>query len=248
MIKIPTPKMPTEHELFKISSDWWGGFKGLTFFDIGKELYKHTIPFAIRKIPTSVVSPILEEKRAGDEFDNAIFILTDIISDCKKSLHIKCDEFFFKLITRSPKDINESLLFKDAVDVYRSITSSMRCFEDLCLLSHIGMEWMVIRPYLNINKVNEYRAFIENRKLKGVSRYRYDLDHLVSDSDVNIISKEIYKFCNSVLIPNIPAPTYSADLYFNNNKIILIEMNPYYTSDPCFFVSHDRISGFKISF
>jgi len=154
--------------------------------------------------------------------------------------------WFVKTSNRSPKDWSYPYLpiYDTGVDVSEAITCSMRTFDDMCNIYDIDKPFfMVLRRPIDIPKSAEFRCFVKNGELIGITQYFYDekFDNLpqikqeVQDSICNFFVKvqEAFKQENFVF-----------DVFVDLNNIpdcTLIEVNPYGMSDPCLFENYANI-------
>lgn len=153
---------------------------------------------------------------------------------------------FVRLGSRSPKDTYSPLqpmVTSGAQALERFLGTSERFNEDLLLAFHQQYpahiwtrRWEDIKPY------QEFRCFMYERKLLGVSQYIYS-DH---SQDYDGAYPEIYNFAKSIrdfiwsfftvfrLRSHLDSVIF--DVWVTNTGIRLLEINPYFDlTDPCLF-------------
>lgn len=178
----------------------------------------------------------------------------EILQKLSKKIDNGITEFpngvFVRLGSRSPKDSFDG--HRNGFRIHRGnkaiqlLSDSERVYEDLCLAKQERYaSSIVIRDFVTICPWSEFRCFVRNGKLKGISQYNY-LQHewfeeidLYKGSILWIVEKKIDE-----LIPFLPS-NIIVDLYVNLRKpeeneylweVKLIEINPFRSwTDPCLF-------------
>ena len=146
---------------------------------------------------------------------------------------------FFKLSMRSPKD---SLFYKirsiknsqpiefavrNATELYQCLFTSLRTIIDIMrsLITGISIH-IVLRKYIIIPKWQEFRCFIMNGKLLGISQYCSNEYFPELQNKENLILTLIQKKLKSIQ-DRIPS-TCILDVYIENlKKVIVLELNPF---------------------
>lgn len=102
----------------------------------------------------------------------------------------------------------------------------------LCELIYEENEiYVLLLDYKNIDHKSELRCFVKNRKLVAISQYYLDICN-VYETPENVISN-IINYFNENKITDLES--YVFDIYFDNQTINLIEINPFdVCTDPCF--------------
>ena len=142
---------------------------------------------------------------------------------------------FVKLSSRSPKDFSE-LEHNNIRSVIRSLTNSMRIYEDLKgFVCQSPIKVVAIREYKPIEKKSEFRCFSKNGKFVGMSQYFYKeefgvMDHLEAAEE---FAEKIHK----KLVDVVGFRDFIFDIgYVSKGGWKLIELNPFHeTTDPCLF-------------
>jgi len=146
---------------------------------------------------------------------------------------------FFKLSVRSPKDSlfykkrsiqnNQPIEFtvESAVELYQCLFTSLRTIVDIMrsLINDIPVH-IVLRKYIAISGWQEFRCFIVDSKLVGVSQYDYENYYSELQGKEELILSLIRKRLNSVY-GRIPK-TCILDVFIQDfEKVIVLEMNPF---------------------
>ncbi len=187
---------------------------------------------------------------------DAIEALMEKMYDCKDSPYLKIIEdkideeikqfpkgAFIRLGSRSPKDVDIIPVFngKDAMDL---LISSMRVFDDLCIAYKNKYEANIfIREWIDIEEHFEFRCFMKDRKLVGISQYQYNKTYLEiinnADSMKWVIEKFFPKFQKACKLDDV---VFDVFLKYNQRfeqgiwEAKLLEINPYFKmTDPCLF-------------
>lgn len=229
-------KIPTEAECIEISSNWFKPHEFINPLTWSKELIKHTYPFEAYKIPKHLLDEIVKEPMDFDFVRNGFDKLT------KDSQFIDGD-FFIKLITRSPKDYNETGRYTSVEQGVTALLSSMRTMEDFYMFDSIPDKChFILRPFVDIPKQSEFRGFVKGNKLVGISQYHYSKTFEWIGENKELINTKLTHFVNENIIPNMPIDDYVLDLVFDE-VCKFIEINPYGLSDPCLFENYNNFNG-----
>lgn len=250
MLIISELNFPTDAEMRQVALRWWEKLLPVSFYSYNDELMDHTIPYIILPITSRLIEKTLALIDGPTEYDMRLVndSYTRLIADSLVVLDCQ-DRFFCKLISRSPKDFlgdecNHDMptALTNPQELIRAITSSMRCFDDLVLLKHLPeYAAIVIRPFIEIRAQDEWRVFVRDYKIVGISQYHYQSQF--NDMRVGDIEQSIRIFVRDILNPNMGISTYVADVITNGSSIILLETNPYGLSDPCLFVNYESLDG-----
>jgi hypothetical protein len=183
------------------------------------------------------------------------------------------NEYFFKLSNRSPKDILEKgdleildndhriiktekkikqlniLKVKNIDDIIFLLNQSKRCQEDIEEYNKDSTK----RLYLcftdwepNLGKSVEYRCYINNNKLVGISLYKPEYYSTRSIIPVEIINNFINQMI--ILFNKINLTRYVLDCFiYNDNpdKVYFIEINPFEDFIDTFSFDYDVINNTK---
>lgn len=226
---------PTEEELKVSAKKWFEPLKNIGLNKWNSILIDNSFPFEIYPIKENIIDILISDGNAN--LDEAIEYFNSIIGKSKFE-----SPYFIKLISRSPKDyLYDNMALSAGKDIASALSSSMRTFEDLCRFKYLPEEsFLVLRPFIKLKRKYEFRVFVYENKINGISQYYYENSFNYSKEELVKIEKDIRDFTNDILIPNCEEDTFVVDLYCDKN-VKLIEINPYYLSDPCLFYSYDNL-------
>jgi hypothetical protein len=166
---------------------------------------------------------------------------------------------FVRLGSRSPKDAfwdKDTFVVNDALEALSLLTaSSERIYEDLRIGLHFGYEpHIFIREWMEIPEWAEFRCFMKDRKLIGISQYyhRKVQPMVVEEHDAikwaieTFFENDFKDAChlNDVVFDVFvkvrePAKRYNSDscgVPWRTWSVKLLEINPYWNlTDPCLF-------------
>jgi len=234
---IPKPIMPSKEQLLESAKEWWKIHEKINFLEWNDILKINSYPFKYFKITSDLILDVLN----GKNVESVLNIFEEEIykSGWKNS-------YFIKLITRSPKDYLDDIGFelKSAQEGFDAIFGSLRCFEDLVQLQMLDKCIFIIRPYIDIPKEREFRVFVEEGKIKGISQYHYTEEYDWIKKNAYIIQYRIENFISYNVIPNLDLSSFVADIVVKDGgSCILLELNPYGLSDPCLFKEYKNLDG-----
>lgn len=248
----------------EIAQDWYNNLNGVKFSDWSKDLFSYSLPIREIKILTEMIRPCLENDKKAEHI---------LVNYLQRQLNKKENQFFFganrirelfvKLESRSPKDYIQNWPKEDykalynAQDIVDALLGSMRTFEDLVFLTQLKDEVILyIRPFANLDRHCEWRVFVKNKKVIGISQQFYRETFHYENKYIEKLKRNIIYFMKNICIPNITVSNFVADLYVKNyvyfskiGKFIylpsIIETNPYGLSDPCLFETYDNLESSK---
>lgn len=158
---------------------------------------------------------------------------------------------FVRLGSRSPKDswiLNREgakLTWKDESDCLRFLLDSERVAEDLKLALDYGYDPSIyVREWIDFLPWQEWRCFMCNRELIGISQYEYrdyypeaDFFHPVM---TDAIREQLWpKFREACHLDNVVFDVITKKIGEDNGsqyKAILLEINPFFRlTDPCLY-------------
>ena len=147
---------------------------------------------------------------------------------------------FFRLSSRSPKDSyffsHSRGLVKTFEDILRHFIDSERMVEDI-LANFVSKEqvWIVLRKWVEIKKFEEFRLFIINKKLVGISQYYYKTYFKELVENFKYYQDTILEYYNKVK-DIIPLENCILDVIFIDKLPKILEINPLYElTDSCLF-------------
>lgn len=242
---IPDLIPPTKEEILTMALDWWKSHdEGINMGEWNQVLINHSFPFRLVKVDEELTQQTVgywDDKKTNHEM--LIHKFYDLLTPVLREMGCE-HKFFWKLITRSPKDYlsDENGLVKPTVTIdgfYESMMSSLRCAEDLCWLSELDKFIIVLRPYINIDPKTEWRVLV-NKEQVSISQYFYN--QTFEYENIGEIDSKIRLFTNTTLRNNVKKEKFVADLIVKD-EVTLIELNPFGLSDPCLFKSYDKLDG-----
>lgn len=245
MFKIPMPKVPTDDEMIEVATRWWEHHKQINFGDWNQSLKDNTFEFRLCTLPKELVEKVIGLMDGKKEFyPSVVKEYGELITPLLKELNCE-NKFFIKLITRSPKDsladLDNYTKPKALASIEESLGAmfnSMRVFEDLCLLRYINKVTIVVRPYVDFEAYEEFRVYIEERKIVGISQYYYqgEFKELTPEYITNV-KMTIEQMVTDIALPSITLNDFVIDVVMGNDKrkTVFLEANPYGLSDPCLF-------------
>lgn len=253
MIKIPKPILPTNKEMKSVANEWWRHHLGINFGDWNDTLRANSFEYRICPIPCELIHELITvQDNGGKGIESTIDKYKAIILPKLKEMNCE-DSFFIKLISRSPKDSladpNNNFKIKPLTSIdeaMHAILASMRCFEDMVLLRYLDFASIVVRPYIEFESFQEWRIYIKDKKIIGISQYDYNQEFKeLTEETVRRYDAEIRNLINDIVIPNIPLADYIADVIVGDNgrPTIVLETNPYGLSDPCLFKNYNSFDG-----
>jgi len=225
------PKMPTEKELQQSYQNEYDRIHKITDMNFWyKKLEKFTIPstsYNLTKKEIKALIGLADGKRGS----NILYALEEKLKPFLKEVQ------FAKLNTRSPKDFSDCL-FDNASDLVLALGGgSMRTFEDLCMFYHVKEKCSIwFRTPTEMEHKGEWRCFVRNGELIGISQYFY-MEHFdYTDEEKSMLLDLIPDF-SSLIIDRFNEDDFVLYIYidYSTRKTILIEINPYGSSDPCLF-------------
>lgn len=171
---------------------------------------------------------------------------------------------FVKLGSRSPKDSwfghKEGFCCHDGHKAIKLFNDSERINDDLLAARHYRyLPHVVVREWIEMPAWAEFRGFIKDRKLVGLSQYNY-LDRKAypeiienADSIQWAIQRKAERIADILPIPDIVADfLYKVRICGNErlNEVVLIELNPFdFWTDPCLFNwNRDSFNSFEFRY
>jgi hypothetical protein len=155
-------------------------------------------------------------------------------------------KWFVKTSNRSPKDEKNPPIVQSGIEVLHMFANSERIADDIFSVANRKPFYTVLRSVRNIPPPLEFRCFVRNRNLIGITQYFYDKVFKYSDHALAEIEAKIRSFHEKVN-KAFGARNYVFDVYFSGDlkDITLIEVNPYNLSDPCLFKNYDRLESLQ---
>lgn len=241
---IPKITLDTEKEMSEISKKWWDNtHENISVLSWNDTLKNASVPYTLIDLNRDFIEMVLSEGRTPIETQVKEF--NKLLSE-QGLIPIK-NKFFGKTITRSSKDVTPDLKFNSVEEFLMSIGSSLRTFEDLCLLSRIPQKAkLIIKEFIDVDKSKEFRVFIKDNKLNGITQYHWSEKYSWILENTKNIESVIRRFVKETILPNVVADSYVLDIMvgYDENGLMyctLTEINPYGLSDPCIYESYGKL-------
>lgn len=191
-----------------------------------------------------------DARALGGMFDHELTEAKRLCGEADKL--IGWEEHFFKLSTRSAKDaFGNGGVTPSAKQAIYWMSCSMRIMDDLCELSWLEgyqAKLCIREPFWGLEGQGtwEFRCFVKNGDLIAVTDYDYTKPNAAmrSDDARAKIYSEIVSFFKSKVQPEMGLPDYVFDLARTSGGWVLIEVNPYGLSDPCFLKNYAGVEAF----
>lgn len=241
MLKIPLPKMPTPEQHRAYSEAWFRRLDGTnldqlpaTVLALGPKT--HFLDFDAHALRGMFDRDMAEADRLAKEADKIT----------------GWNQHFFKLSTRSAKDTydNHGLTVsgKQALDW---MSCSMRIMDDLCNLAWLEgyqAKLCIREPFYGADGLGtwEFRCFVKGGDLIAVTDYDYTKPNaaLQDDEVRGRVCQQIREFFAAKIGPEMSLSDYVFDLAYTHDGWVLIEVNPYGLSDPCFLKDYATVEAF----
>lgn len=188
----------------------------------------------------------------GEGFAKTPHNIDDIIQKLDNIIQQFPNGAFVRLGSRSAKDSYYAFqhgmrIFSGKEAIESLMACSERIYEDLKLAQLMEYEpSIILRQFVDIPKESEFRCFIQNNKLIGVSQYNYPDGYFqFIDENKDTIFWAIQswydrQFRRINILPNVVADVFIIPRVFGEGQtewqVKLIEINPFYPgTDPCLY-------------
>jgi hypothetical protein len=244
MLRDFVPRMPTEAEMRATSLRWLEPV-GPTMIDRWPaELAALSMPTKFIPFPWDGFEALFEPK--GDEMEPALVEAAKEIDAA-----IGWNRHFPRLNTRSPKDCLwpfEALATLSGKEAVAAFAGSERALDDLCRLSHIkdvAPAFICLREWqYGLRAEREFRCFVKDGELIAVTHYDYHNPMAAPVDGGRLLREMIDNWFATSLKPVLHIDTVVFDLWWKDDgSFLLIEINPYGLSDPCFFKSYQNVDN-----
>lgn len=235
-------KMPTEAGLKRASDAWFEKLNGTCLDQLPEPILElgpktHFLEFDAADLMKMFDGDMTEAGRLAADADKIT----------------KWDPHFFRLSTRSAKDAMEGGgLTVSGRQALFWMSGSMRIAEDLQNLKWLEAycaKLCIREPFWGLEGLGtwEFRCFVRRGDLIAVSDYDYlSPNPRLRDRDIRFsVYSEIEEFFYGKMQPNMDMPDFVFDLAKTSEGWILIEVNPYGLSDPCFLQDYAGVESFR---
>lgn len=240
--KIPDVVMPTPEELRESSLRWFERV-GPTLIDRWPaELAALSMPTEFVRMPLELMEPLYDHPGEEPHPDVQAFA-------AELDAKIGWKRRFVRLNSRSPKDATwpfEAPATISGKEALHMLMCSERALDDLCRLRHIPEHpaYICLRDWVyGLSSRDEYRCFVKDGKLIAVTNYDYTQPWRGPEDGGKELREQIDRWFVDHVKPALPIDTVVFDLWTGRKGFLLIEINPYGLSDPCYFKSYDRVEN-----
>lgn len=235
--------MPTEEEL-RSSSLLWFERIGPTLIDQWPaDVLALSMPTKFIRFPTGFIDDLFERRPGGIPAS-----IRSLAAELDAAMD--WDRHFIRLNSRSPKDapwpfeVPATCSGKEAMMI---LGCSERILEDLAYFEYIPEHpaFICAREFIPcLRSCGEFRCFVKDGALIAVTYYDY---HHPIDAPLDggeEIRRRIDQWFTETLRPRLHLETVVFDVHMERGGILLIELNPYGLSDPCFLGGYDAVENF----
>lgn len=236
-------RMPSDDEL-RASSLAWFERVGPTLIDRWPaDLAALSIPTIFEPYPFGVFEEMYDSRQNEPSLELRSFAarLDEAIGWRRK---------FIRLNSRSPKDapwpfeVPATLSGKEVIHI---LACSERALDDLCRFRWIPEHpaYVCLRDFIpSVRPDREYRCFVKDRKLIAVTHYDYVHPWTGPEDGGRALRERINNWFAEKLQPVLHMETVVFDIHENyDGTFLLIEINPYGLSDPCYFGSYENVEN-----
>lgn len=233
-------------------------------------LFNESIATAMFQLTSQEVDSLIEvnihtiEQTEKTPSEEAVSVVSQLEDKLTKYIRRFPRGAFVKLGSRSPKDSwighKEGFCCHDGRKAIKLFNDSERINDDLLAARYYGyLSYIAVREWIEIPAWAEFRGFIKDRKLVGLSQYNY-LDRKAypeimenADSIQWAIQRKVDRIADLLPLPDIVADfLYKVRVYGNEriNEVVLIELNPFdFWTDPCLFNwNRDNFNSFEFRY
>jgi len=244
--KIPKLRMPTPEEHREVSLAWLKRVQPTLIDQWPSELTALSMPTKLVKVDAITMFEEICSLHDGKEMGPYLPALA-----LELDRQIGWDRKFVRLNSRSPKDwpwpfhVPATISGKEAVSI---LSGSERVLDDLLEFKYVPEQpcFICLRDWVHwISGENEFRCFVKDGRLIAVTHYDYTKPAperlAVQGTDIRA---KIDTYFIERLRPTLPIDTVVFDVALNyDGELLLIEINPYGLSDPCWFGSYAAVEN-----
>lgn len=156
------------------------------------------------------------------------------------------NRFFIRLGSVSPKDV--STMVTDIDTVFEIFAKSERAGKSLKMSQQFQYTpSLYIRQWVDIDKTREFRCFVKNNELKGISQYYcYDTCEYLNDDNIRDLLISRVKALFEHIHSRVGLNSYVFDIVYRDEELpLLLEINPYsgWTGTCLFDWTEDNFEG-----
>ena len=241
-IKRAATYVPDPVALKRNAMHWFAPLQNVTFESWSDELRALSFVAHSVSLDNAIILMILDVECKFSTFAEKSLAFREIVQPIVDSIGSSTG-YFIKLTSRSPKDeladfanYSKPRALFSTDDMLIALMNSMRTFEDLCRFAHMPRGCNLwISQYEDFSPSDEWRVFVKDGRINGISQYYYGNDFEYEDKHLVEVEARIRAFILDKIIPLMQIDTFVADVIADGNSITLLETNPYGLSDPCLF-------------
>jgi hypothetical protein len=254
-LTLPELRMPTQEERRAASEEWLKPLRPCLYTHWPQRFKELSFETWVEELTST------ETAELAKVFDNVDSPWSGgLQTKIKRGVSKFTSGCFFRLESRSPRDNywGEATNFRACSfhDVKKLLWSE-RLLDDLVRYTSLECEplRLLFREWHPIRKPGEFRCFIRNRKLAGISLYHYAGFDEAKHQNVPLAFADVFgriaewkalitEFIAQEIVPHLHIDDLVLDLWIDHmRKVTLIEINPYGLSDPCLLSYPELESG-----
>lgn len=187
----------------------------------------------------------------GDEFDAIVDALEKDILEAQEESDVGAA--FVRLGTRAPLDsatfVEGALQVDGGAEALEVLLQSERVFDDLCLMQECNYTpAVVIRPWLELEPGTELRAFIQERRLVGLSQRQVDRVHPELVARAPELEDAVKRRCDD-LSQRWPLDDLVVDFVVTDEGAKVVDLHPFLPwTDPGLFSWEQPFERYKFRY
>jgi hypothetical protein len=238
------PSVPTDAELRETALLWHGRIGPTLIDQWPADVLALSMPTKFIRLAPELMEPLFDRQGWPS---TEIRALAAEMDDA-----MGWDRHFIRLNSRSPKDapwpfeVPATCSAKEAIGI---LACSERVLEDTCLFHFIPEHpaFICLREFIpGLRTDSEFRCFVKNGELIAVTHYDYHNPIPAPKDGGKAIREHIEAWFLSTLRPRLHLQTVVFDVWLDwRGELLLIELNPYGLSDPCWLGGYDAVESFS---
>lgn len=187
----------------------------------------------------------------SEEFESIVEALEKDVLEAQEESDVGAA--FVRLGTRAPLDSplfqEGSLQVDGGSEALEVLLQSERMFDDLCLMQECGYTpSLVVRPWLEIAPGTELRAFIQERRLVGLSQRQVDRVHPELVARAPQLEDAVRRRCTE-FASRWPLDDLVADFVIAEDVAVLVDLQPFLPwTDPALFSWDQPFERYKFRY
>lgn len=241
---IPEPRMPTLEEHRAVSLKWLKWNQPTLIDQWPADLAALSMPTKLVLVPDGLATELY------DIHDGKVPGPVMIAFASQLDGEFGWDRKFVRLNSRSPKDAVWPFVAPITLSGKETLlmfAHSMRVLDDLQEFSYLPEQaaYVCLRDVIHdLRPANEYRCFVKHSDLIAVTHYDTQNPVQPPVDGGRDLRAHIERWFREVLKPVLHLETVVFDIFVRRDgSILLIEINPYGSSDPCFFGTYSEVEN-----